>query len=128
MPATTRMATTAPPTAMRSGKSLVQRGKICAMRYPRPRSVPRPRELKQTLLDTRYTSDQAACAAHPFLAGRVYPGRFRRVKTAPAAGRGTLPVRSAAAAMKEPVGLLLVNLGTPDAPRPREVRRYLREF
>ena len=30
--------------------------------------------------------------------------------------------------MKEPAGLLLVNLGTPDAPRPREVRRYLREF
>ncbi len=30
--------------------------------------------------------------------------------------------------MKEPVGLLLVNLGTPAAPRPREVRRYLREF
>jgi ferrochelatase len=25
-------------------------------------------------------------------------------------------------------GLLLVNLGTPEAPRPREVRRYLREF
>jgi ferrochelatase len=25
-------------------------------------------------------------------------------------------------------GLLLVNLGTPQAPRPREVRRYLREF
>lgn len=25
-------------------------------------------------------------------------------------------------------GVLLVNLGTPDAPRPREVRRYLREF
>jgi ferrochelatase len=31
-------------------------------------------------------------------------------------------------AMKEPVGLLLINLGTPEAPRPREVRRYLREF
>ena len=30
--------------------------------------------------------------------------------------------------MNEPVGLLLVNLGTPDAPRTREVRRYLREF
>lgn len=30
--------------------------------------------------------------------------------------------------MTEPIGLLLVNLGTPDAPRPREVRRYLREF
>lgn len=30
--------------------------------------------------------------------------------------------------MTERVGLLLVNLGTPDAPRPREVRRYLREF
>jgi len=30
--------------------------------------------------------------------------------------------------MRERVGLLLVNLGTPDAPRPREVRRYLREF
>jgi protoporphyrin/coproporphyrin ferrochelatase len=30
--------------------------------------------------------------------------------------------------MKERVGLLLVNLGTPDAPHPREVRRYLREF
>jgi ferrochelatase len=29
---------------------------------------------------------------------------------------------------RERVGLLLVNLGTPDAPRPREVRRYLREF
>lgn len=27
-----------------------------------------------------------------------------------------------------PLGVLLVNLGTPDAPRPREVRRYLREF
>src|SRR6266851_2000604 len=30
--------------------------------------------------------------------------------------------------MEGPTGLLLVNLGTPDAPRPREVRRYLREF
>lgn len=30
--------------------------------------------------------------------------------------------------MTETIGLLLVNLGTPDAPRPREVRRYLREF
>jgi ferrochelatase len=30
--------------------------------------------------------------------------------------------------MKERVGLLLINLGTPDAPHPREVRRYLREF
>jgi len=30
--------------------------------------------------------------------------------------------------MKERVGLLLINLGTPDAPRPPEVRRYLREF
>lgn len=30
--------------------------------------------------------------------------------------------------MNQRVGLLLVNLGTPDAPRPREVRRYLREF
>ncbi len=30
--------------------------------------------------------------------------------------------------MKDRPGLLLVNLGTPDAPRPREVRRYLREF
>ncbi|HLF56785.1 MAG TPA: ferrochelatase, partial [Thermoanaerobaculia bacterium] len=29
---------------------------------------------------------------------------------------------------RERVGLLLVNVGTPDAPRPREVRRYLREF
>lgn len=27
-----------------------------------------------------------------------------------------------------PTGLLLINLGTPEAPRPREVRRYLREF
>lgn len=26
------------------------------------------------------------------------------------------------------VGVLLVNVGTPDAPRPREVRRYLRQF
>lgn len=30
--------------------------------------------------------------------------------------------------MKERAGLLLINLGTPDAPHPREVRRYLREF
>jgi ferrochelatase len=29
---------------------------------------------------------------------------------------------------RQPVGVLLVNLGTPEAPRPREVRRYLREF
>ena len=28
----------------------------------------------------------------------------------------------------KPVGVLLVNLGTPDAPRTPEVRRYLREF
>ena len=27
-----------------------------------------------------------------------------------------------------PAGVLLVNLGTPDAPRPREVRRFLDEF
>ena len=27
-----------------------------------------------------------------------------------------------------PIGVLLVNLGTPDAPRAPEVRRYLREF
>ena len=30
--------------------------------------------------------------------------------------------------MSAPRGALLINLGTPDAPRPREVRRYLREF
>ena len=30
--------------------------------------------------------------------------------------------------MSPPRGVLLINLGTPDAPRPREVRRYLREF
>lgn len=38
------------------------------------------------------------------------------------------PLDSPAAAVQERTGLLLVNLGTPDAPRPREVRRYLREF
>ena len=32
------------------------------------------------------------------------------------------------AATEERTGLLIVNLGTPDAPRPREVRRYLRQF
>ena len=30
--------------------------------------------------------------------------------------------------MSPPRGVLLIQLGTPDAPRPREVRRYLREF
>ncbi len=30
--------------------------------------------------------------------------------------------------MSAPQGVLLIQLGTPDAPRPREVRRYLREF
>ena len=30
--------------------------------------------------------------------------------------------------MSVKLGVLLVNLGTPDAPRPPEVRRYLREF
>ena len=30
--------------------------------------------------------------------------------------------------MRDVPGLLLINLGTPRAPRPREVRRYLREF
>jgi protoporphyrin/coproporphyrin ferrochelatase len=38
------------------------------------------------------------------------------------------PLESAGSAMKERAGLLLINLGTPDAPRPPEVRRYLREF
>ena len=32
------------------------------------------------------------------------------------------------ASRAERVGVLLINLGTPDAPRPPEVRRYLREF
>jgi ferrochelatase len=40
----------------------------------------------------------------------------------------TVPFEPAAAAQRERVGLLLVNVGTPAAPRPREVRRYLREF
>ena len=30
--------------------------------------------------------------------------------------------------VRQPVGVLLVNLGTPDSPRTRHVRRYLREF
>ncbi|HEY0136981.1 MAG TPA: ferrochelatase, partial [Nannocystis sp.] len=30
--------------------------------------------------------------------------------------------------MPSPIGVLLVNLGTPDAPQAPEVRRYLREF
>jgi ferrochelatase len=36
--------------------------------------------------------------------------------------------RSAPAPVELRTGVLLVNLGTPDAPRPAEVRRYLREF
>lgn len=36
--------------------------------------------------------------------------------------------RSCMDVQKERAGLLLINLGTPDAPRPPEVRRYLREF
>lgn len=32
------------------------------------------------------------------------------------------------AAREDRIGLLLINVGTPDAPRPKEVRRYLREF
>ena len=50
-------------------------------------------------------------------------------------GACTIRAHAIAAVLEEPldtvserVGLLLVNLGTPDAPRPREVRRYLREF
>ncbi|HZO09372.1 MAG TPA: ferrochelatase, partial [Myxococcota bacterium] len=40
-----------------------------------------------------------------------------------------MPERAAAAGAGEVrTGVLLVNLGTPDAPRPAEVRRYLREF
>jgi ferrochelatase len=35
---------------------------------------------------------------------------------------------SESARMSPPRGALLINLGTPDAPRPREVRAYLREF
>ncbi len=31
-------------------------------------------------------------------------------------------------ALPEPVGILLTNLGTPDSPRPADVRRYLKEF
>jgi protoporphyrin/coproporphyrin ferrochelatase len=37
-------------------------------------------------------------------------------------------IRAPVDSVNERVGLLLVNLGTPDAPRSREVRRYLREF
>jgi ferrochelatase len=36
--------------------------------------------------------------------------------------------RTGSGAPEVRVGVLLVNLGTPDAPRPAEVRRYLREF
>jgi len=42
------------------------------------------------------------------------------------AENGAAPVAHAAAAGR--IGVLLVNLGTPDAPTPRAVRRYLREF
>src|SRR5438093_3355375 len=35
---------------------------------------------------------------------------------------------SAAPATAAPIGVLLANLGTPDAPTPAAVRRYLREF
>ena len=41
------------------------------------------------------------------------------------AGSGALDFRAMAG---ERVGLLLINLGTPESPRPRDVRRYLREF
>ena len=37
--------------------------------------------------------------------------------------QATLPARASAR-----TGILLVNLGTPDAPTPGAVRRYLREF
>jgi len=37
-------------------------------------------------------------------------------------------VVAAASVVTPPRGALLINLGTPDAARPREVRRYLREF
>ncbi len=35
---------------------------------------------------------------------------------------------SASEASTAPIGVLWTNLGTPDAPRPRDVRRYLRQF
>src|SRR6187549_2985939 len=52
--------------------------------------------------------------------------RIRRMKALGAAG-GTIRAQRDSR-MSARIGLLLINLGTPDAPTPAAVRRYLREF
>ena len=68
-----------------------------------------------------HVQDSAAVAAAP-----VAAPAFREAVAAarPAEAK---PVRAPPAEVK-PVGVLLVNLGTPDAPEPAAVRRYLKEF
>src|SRR5438093_1034102 len=78
-------------------------------------------------LDDRDGADRAASARrgarprHRDLA--LLPRLLRRALGVAGRVVGARPAR-----MSPPRGALLINLGTPDAPRPREVRRYLREF
>ena len=65
------------------------------------------------------TASQPSPSIAPSLAGK------------PAADAGTEAGRSAAdevASAVSPIGVLLVNLGTPDEPTPAAIRRYLKEF
>jgi len=65
------------------------------------------------------TASQPSPSIAPSLAGK------------PAADAGTEAGRSAAdevAPAVSPIGVLLVNLGTPDEPTPAAIRRYLKEF
>ena len=57
------------------------------------------------------------------------PGADRETAAGAASSRASDPAgQRAPAPGARPLGVLLVNLGTPEAPTPRAVRRYLREF
>src|SRR5690606_25914981 len=72
----------------------------------------------------RFVSSVEQDIAHPGGDGFIGSRRLRR---APACTPTPLPARLPGP-VSSSTGVLLVNLGTPDAPDPAAVRRYLREF
>src|SRR5690606_15786858 len=90
-------------------------------RAPRRGSEPRRRDLGEA---GRVPGKEYTPVGHPLVAAVAF-GRQKNARRAPLESSvhdSPNPTGS------RPTGLLLVNLGTPDAPEERAVRRYLRQF
>jgi ferrochelatase len=99
-----------------------RRGWFGAKRAPAPDSSEAPAAARE-MVDLAPVREAMQAAA--LKRADVSTGDTGALAAAAGVSDETLAARPAEAG---PVGVLLVNLGTPDAPQPRAVRRYLREF